>query len=525
MTQQRMQMPPTHDVRRPLLRLARRTFLRPQLLTFAPALGLALFWFGWQGALILAALTMPLVLMLAALFDRAPRPSDPLTGHLSLEALIEEIDDALAGPSGEGETALVIALEIDDGQSLADRIGPAALESVLCRTADRLASAARSGDRLARIGPYRFALLFWPVRQAGMDLALRSAERLQGAASDPVSIDQGSLYITLSAGFCLERRAPRRTGAAMLEAACTALEEALLIGEGAVRAYSGDMRVRAASRPELAEDLTRALDAGELVPWFQPQVAAGSGAVSGMEALARWEHPSLGILPPAEFVPVAEATGQLERLGEAILFGSLSALRAWDREGRRVPRIAVSFSSMELRNPRLVDRVKSELDRFDLAPDRLTVEIMEALVADPADDAIAANIAGLAALGCGIDLDDFGTGSASIAAIRRFAISRIKIDRSFVTCIDTDPAQRKMVSAVLSMAEKLDLDTLAEGVERGTEAETLIELGCGHLQGYFLAQPMPPAAASEWLDAHSAGIGTVPSPNPFEQSLARRAAR
>jgi diguanylate cyclase (GGDEF)-like protein len=495
---------------RALGRSIKRIFLRPQMVAFLPALLLGGVWFGGQGVLMIVALTFPLLLVLGGLFERDPLPVDGLTGHLTREALLQEIDDAIATIRSEAEAAVVVAFEIDEAQHHARRIGPAAMETVLCRTSDRLASAARSGDRVARISEHRFAVLFSPVRNAGMDLALRTVERLQGATSEPISIDAGSVYLTLSAGFCLERRAPGRTGEALLDAAITALDEARLVGEGAVRAYSAEMRSRAVQRRALAEDIGRAIDEGEIVPWFQPQICARTGLVTGMEALARWNHPQSGVIPPADFVPAAEASGQSERLGEAMLFHALSALRRWDRDGLAVPRVGVNYCSSELRNPRLVERVKWELDRFDLGPERLAVEILETVVAETGDDTVAANIAGLATLGCAIDLDDFGTGSASIASIRRFAVSRIKIDRSFVTRVDSDLAQRKMVSAILSMAEKLDLDTLAEGVETEAERALLADMGCGHIQGFLIARPMPRDEAEDWLRHHTArreGVG------------------
>ncbi len=506
MTLPRQRLSPVRGWHRRLPRSLRRTFLRPQLLAFLPAVLLAAHWYGTQGVLMIVALTVPLLLVLAGLFERDQRPIDGLTGHLARDALVEEIDDALRAIGSEAETAIVVAFEIDGGPQLAGRLGPAAFEMVLCRTADRLAGASRVGDRVARIGEFRFAVLFAPLRNAGMDLGLRTVERLQGAASEPISVDAGSVYVTLSAGFCLERRAPQRTGEALLEAAVTALDEARLTGEGAVRAYSAEMRSRAAHRKVLSEDIGRAIDEGEVVPWFQPQICARTGRVTGMEALARWNHPQNGTIQPADFLPTAEAAGQMERLGEAMLFNSLAALRRWDREGLNVPSIGVNFCAAELRNPRLVERVRWELDRFDLTPGRLAVEILETVVADPNDDTISANIAGLAMLGCAIDLDDFGTGSASIASIRRFAVSRLKIDRSFVTRIDADPAQRKMVAAILSMAEKLELDTLAEGVETGTERSLLASMGCGHIQGYLIAPPMPAGETEEWLISHAARL-------------------
>ena len=490
----------------------RRTFLRPQMIAFLPALLLGGYWFGGQGVLVIVALTFPLLIVLGSLFDRPPRPVDPLTGLPDAGALSEEVDAALFGPGGAGG-AIVIALEIDGAEAHLRELGHGAMETVLTRTADRLSGAVRTGDFVARIGRHRFGVLLSPARATGMDLALRAVERLQGAAAEPVSIDAGAVYLPLSAGFCLERRAPRRSGAAMLEAAVTALEEARAAGEGAVRAYAPEMRARADRRQSLAEDLSRALEEGEFEAWFQPQVCAANGRVTGMEALARWRHPDKGLIPPSDFLPVAEATGDIARLGEVMLFESLSALRQWDRAGLAVPHVGVNFATAELRDPRLVDRVTWELDRFDLAPGRLTVEILETVVAESGDETIAANIAGLAALGCLVDLDDFGTGTASIASIRRFAVARIKIDRSFVTRADCDPGQRKMLDAILSMAAKLDLDTVAEGVETPAERRLLAEMGCGHLQGFGIARPMTQDDATGWLRKHAATLdGTATAP-------------
>lgn len=480
-------------------RSLRRTFLRPQMIAFLPALMLGGYWFGGQGILMIIALTFPLLLVLGGMFESDPTPVDSLTGLMTGEALGEAADDALFSIRSEAEAAIMIAVEIDEGAELEARLGGAGMEAVLCRTSDRILGATRAGDRIARLGPYRFGILLSPVRNAGMDLALRAVERMQGAVSEPISVDATSIYITISAGFCLERRAPRRSGLAMLQAAEVALDEARVPGHGAVRAYSTDMRNRVAGRKALSEEIGRALEEGEILPWFQPQVATASGEVTGMEALARWQHPERGLIPPADFLPAAEGGGYMERLGEVMLFHGLAALRRWDKAGMSVPGMGINFSPAELRNPKLVDKVRWELDRFDIAPERLVVEVLETVVAETGDDTVTANVAGLAELGCRIDLDDFGTGAASIANIRRFGVSRIKIDRSFIARIDADPQQEKMVSAILSLAQKLEIDTLAEGVETMAEQRKLAELGCAHAQGFAFARPMPVDRAEDWV--------------------------
>ncbi len=192
----------------------------------------------------------------------------------------------------------------------------------------------------------------------------------------------------------------------------------------------------------------------------------------------------------------------MELLGQTMLAQSLAALVELDRRGLHLPTVAVNFSGPELRNPQLPDRLRWTLDRFGLAPSRLTVEVLESVVTGDGDDVIASNIGRISALGCAVDLDDFGTGNSSITAIRRFALNRLKIDRSFVQDVDQNRDQQKLVMAILSLAERLGLDTLAEGVETPAEHALLAQLGCGHVQGYVVAKPMPVGDLVRWLTTH-----------------------
>jgi EAL domain-containing protein (putative c-di-GMP-specific phosphodiesterase class I) len=270
------------------------------------------------------------------------------------------------------------------------------------------------------------------------------------------------------------------------------------------------MRRKAGSRSELADDAAAALNTGQILPWFQPQISTDTGQITGFEALARWQHPERGLISPAEFLPLLEQTGQLERLGEAMLYHTLVALRDWDAAGLNVPRAAINITMEELSNPKLIERIRWELDRFDLTPARLAIEVLENVVAAAPEDIVSRNINGLAKLGCTIDLDDFGTGHASISSIRRFAVGRIKIDRSFVMKVDRDPEQQRLVNAILTMADRLGLDTLAEGVETLAEHAMLAQLGCGHVQGFGIARPMPFEQTVEWIRSHDAKLLDAP---------------
>jgi EAL domain-containing protein (putative c-di-GMP-specific phosphodiesterase class I) len=327
---------------------------------------------------------------------------------------------------------------------------------------------------------------------------------------EPISLDSTTVYVSCCIGFCLTSRSPKKNARALIDAASKALQEAMRNAPSAIRMYSEEMQRKLTTQQKFQSEAEVALENGQIQPWFQPQISTDTGRVTGFEALARWTHPERGMVSPADFLPALEGSGQLERLGEVILYHSLSALKTWDAAGVDVPRVGVNFTGDELRNPKLIDKLGWELDRFDIAPSRLSVEVLETVLSTSQNDIIARNINGLAKLGCSIDLDDFGTGHASISSIRRFAVARIKIDRSFVMKIDRDGEQQRMLAAILMMAERLGLDTLAEGVETVGEHALLAQLGCRHVQGFGIARPMPMDQTVEWIRAHNAKLKAAP---------------
>ena len=488
---------------------------RPELLAFLPALTLAAFWMGGETSLLGVALGLPATFAVLGLFappipEKQISASDGVTGLALRDGLLTALEDAVqnSAVSGRGTCCFVIALE--DADEIADRHGHAALMLVLRQTGQRLRSALREADTVARLDGATFAVALAPVRRFDLESMLQLATRLQTAAESPVSVDATTVYASAAVGFCLAARAPAATGAALLDAAEIAATEARRHGPGAIRSFTAEMQKARTDRHLLRDEIATALDSGQIIAYFQPQVSTDTGEVTGFEALARWKHPQRGLLPPLDFLEPLRAAGLTERLSEVMVYNALKALHLWDKAGLQVPTVAVNFSSDELRNPKLAEKLQWDLDRFDLAPARLTVEILETVVADTDDDVIVRNIAALATMGCGIDLDDFGTGHASIANIRRFAVSRIKIDRSFVTRVDEDRQQQRMVAAILSMAEQLGLATLAEGVETIGEHAMLSQLGCGHVQGFGLSRPMPVEETVAWMQRHRSKIAKMP---------------
>jgi diguanylate cyclase len=502
------------DTVMPIFRWCLGMFRRPEWMVFIPAMTLAAFWLGGERMLILTALAAPLLFAIGGAFripaGVASNLSDTLSGLAMRPQIVTMMDDILRDSGVTGMTTACIVIQCDDAAGLLDRHGRAAQTEILTRSAERICAALRTGDTVARLEGGGFAVALGRVRRIDLESSVQLCARLQAALSPPISLNGGRIYVTSSIGFCLGDRSPAASGAALLDAAQVAADEALRNGPGAIRAYSPDMTRCRADRETLRQELETALDEGQIRAHFQPQISTDTGAIGGFEALARWYHPERGLIPPMEFLPAIEECGLSGRLGEVMVYNALLALSRWDKSGYRIPTVAVNFSKSELRNPSLASKLKWELDRFDLAPERLTVEILETVVADTDNDVVVSNIAAISAMGCGVDLDDFGTGHASITSIRRFAVRRIKIDRSFVTRVDEDREQQKVMSAILSMAERLGMETLAEGVETPAEHAMLAQLGCGHVQGFGIARPMPVDETMDWITRHLSRLASAP---------------
>lgn len=486
----------------------------PVAIALIPAVSLAAFWFGGETGLILTSIALPLVYLLgASLYGSLPKTAAnngqtvSLLNRVSLENAAESM---FLEAQENGLNAAALCIAIADFDDLTDRYGQTSADLIVARTGERLQAALRRDDRVGLLGDARFGIITAPVQQLDLELCIQMAGRLQSALEEPIALDGITVYITGSIGFCQNSRTPGNTGEDWLKAAFLAQRAAHHCDTSAIRAFSEQMLQETLTRSEMREDVIRALSEGEIQPWYQPQISTDTGEITGFEALARWIHPERGVISPAEFLPAIDEAGQLERLAEVMIFDAFSAMKAWEAEGQMIAQVGVNFAGSELSNPKLLDKIKWELDRFELTPDRLAVEVLETVVAGSPDDTITRNIIGLGKMGCKIDLDDFGTGHASIASIRRFSVHRIKIDRSFVLKADRDPDQQRMISAILTMAERLGVETLAEGVETVGEHVLLSQLGCDHVQGFGIAHPMPLDQTLDWIVAHNKKLLDVP---------------
>jgi predicted signal transduction protein with EAL and GGDEF domain len=478
---------------------------RAEVMAFLPAAALPFYWLGGEAGLIAFVAALPLAVL--GLRRAVPRAADlPVS-----DQVIARLDADLADATRSGAQTGCLVLQFDRPRLLCDRHGRARQSGLLAACIARLRGALRPGDLLFALEDGSLAVTLAPGHRLDLESMVRVAARLQMVVQQPIPLADGTAQATCCIGFChsgqfAAGQFPGASGRTMLDAAQIAVDEATRHGPGAIRGHSADLATARAERDRIRAEFPAAVASGQIRAWFQPQVSTDSGQVSGLEALVRWHHPEQGCLAPGQFLPALAGTDLTELLGSEMLKQSLAALAGWDRAGRFVPQVALNLSPQELRDPQLPERLGWALDAHGLAPARLGIEVLESVIAGDADDIITRNLARLAELGCRIDLDDFGTGNASITSIRAFALNRLKIDRSFVKGIDSDRGQQKLVTAILSLAEQLDLDTLAEGVETRGEHAMLAQLGCGHVQGYVVARPMPAEEVAPWLDRHQAGL-------------------
>lgn len=495
-----------------------------RLLTLFPLVFVGALWLGTDMALFVASVLFPATL---ALHGALTRTGNPPAGPAAPPALLSGgasltdagARDALTGLATRAEALVRIArmldqarssdrvvcafyIDLDRLDSLNKRYGLATGDMVLRATADRLRAITRDRDLIARIDGDAFVVVLAPSRRPDTEALLAVAARMQAAVAEPLTLERGALHVTCTIGLCQSDRAPSRDAQALLAAAEAASDVARLSGPGSLRSFSPRMKRDAERQKALAGEIEAALENGQIRPWFQPQLVLETGRLAGFEALARWEHPEQGLIPPGQFLPAIEAAGRNTRLTEIIVQHAAAALKEWERAGFFVPNVGINFATEELRDPRLIEKIKWTVERHDISPDRISIEVLETVFTQADDDVIACNVRALAKLGFHIDLDDFGTGHASISNIRRFTVDRLKIDRSFITRIDCDPEQRRLTDAIIRMAEGLGLEALAEGVETEAETEELRRLGCRYAQGYALARPMPLAETLKWLRQH-----------------------
>ena len=420
---------------------------------------------------------------------------DSLTGLPNRRHFYEQAGLALKiAPQGEATSALFL-VSLDRFRRINESFGFAIGDQVLKQIADVLRMTLRPDDFLARLEADTFVILARGLRSP-VD-AQRIAGKLQLALAEIRTIQGEPVVLTSSIGTALAPHDGDELDT-LIMAADAALNVAKNEGRNCQRFYGPDMGMRSYAHLVLEGHMRNSLEAGDFLLHYQPKVDLQSGALHGVEALIRWNHPERGLVSPAEFIPLAESTGLILPLGEWVIRHAChDAVRWRQHSGRDDLRIAVNVSPAQFGDPALVRRIRSIVEETGLPPAMLEIEVTESSIMGALERTIAI-LHELKAIGVRIAVDDFGTGYSSLAYLKHFPIDTLKIDRSFVRDLETAPHDRAIASTIVALGHSLGLDVVAEGVETARQIEILLELGCDQVQGYHIARPLPFAALLEF---------------------------
>ena len=418
---------------------------------------------------------------------------DTLTG-LPNRALFEDrLEQAIRGAGRHGGSVALLVVDLDGFKRVNDSLGHHAGDELLRQVARRFRGRLRAGDTLSRMGGDEFTVVLTDLR-APSD-AVRIGGELLETLEAAFSVDGGELFVTCSIGVSVYPE-DGHDAATLQRHADVAMYRAKAAGRNALRCFTPEMNETARERLELEGRLRWALELGEFELYYQPQVTLGGEPVA-VEALVRWRHPSLGLVPPAKFIPAAEQSGLIVAIGTWVLSEACRQAALWCDAGRPV-RVAVNVSPLQFARPDFFETVRQALNGAGLAPQLLEVELTESLVMRDPDES-ARQMEQLRTLGVRVAVDDFGTGYSSLSYLHRLPIDALKIDRSFVAELEARRGTQALVQAIVALAQALDLTVVAEGVETAVQLEFLRTLGCDLAQGYLFARPMPADEVSAFL--------------------------
>lgn len=427
---------------------------------------------------------------------------DLLTGLPARKQLCEHLDALRAQDKLSQQTTAIMRLDLDRFSELNETYGRDACDEMLAETAATLRKLTIIGEYIARDGADNFVLVL--VGTADPEVLQARAEALRNGIGEIRSDVDPALVLTCSIGImvCDDRTSTDQ----LLINAENALNDARKAGFGGISIYTAEMDARLRRRRETFRGLKFALAKGEIVPFFQPQISATTGALTGFEALVRWNHPEQGVLSPWQFIDVAQSAGLMGDITETMVAKTVDQLAAWRGLGFMVPRVSLNFTGGDLRRPDFVDRLMLEIDRAGLEPANICVELLESTMIDHVDDPVTKTLERLSTLGFPIELDDFGTGHAAIATLHLVKLNGLKIDRSFITNLHRKPDRQHLTRGILRIARALNITSVAEGVECAEERAFLADMGCDTIQGYLIARPMSAHDATIWQERYEPEI-------------------
>jgi diguanylate cyclase (GGDEF)-like protein len=424
---------------------------------------------------------------------------DQVTGLPNRRLFADRIERALRQSARAGHTGAVLLLGFDRLEEVNEALGIGVADSLMKAVALRLDLALRGAESIARDGKpgirpsvakldgEEFGLLLTDM--ASGDLAAPIAQRIRAAMEPPFRAGGQDVLLPSSIGIAVFPDDGMETGA-LISNAGVAMRHAKQEGGKGVCFYARNLNAGSIARLSIESELRRAIENDELCLFYQPKVRVQNGRGTGAEALVRWKHPTRGLIPPGEFIPVAEESGLVVPLGEWVLHAACKQIKAWQGAGMRVPRISVNVSSKQFKARTVTQSVVGALKASGVNPSHLGLEITEGAIMDHAERNVRM-LHEIKALGITLSIDDFGTGYSSLSYLKRFPIDELKIDRSFVTDVDSNPDDAAIVIAVIALSHCLGLAVVAEGVETQAQRDFLASRGCDEAQGFLFAKPMP----------------------------------
>ena len=423
---------------------------------------------------------------------------DSLTGLANRTLFADRLEHALARTERQEDEIAVMFIDLDDFKHVNDSLGHGAGDSLIVEIAKRISACLRTQDTFARFGGDEFVLLLEDVDEGG---AIVVAERILREIRSPITIDDSELSVTASIGIVLGDSA-RIRGEELLRSADAAMYRSKRGGKNRYEIFDLELDKLSINRLRLESDLQQAIENKEFRVHYQPKVLLATEEIVGFEALVRWEQPGRGLIPPSEFIPLAEQTGLINPIGLWVLKEACGQMRDWQNQyPMDTPlTMSVNLSAQQFRNPNLVEEVAQVLGETGLDPRDLTLEITESVAMGDALATIAI-FRELKNLGIGLAIDDFGTGYSSLSYLKRFPVNVLKVDRSLIKGIEQDPANTAIVSATLTLAHGLGLEVVVEGVETTGALSKLISLGAELGQGHYWWRASAAEEITELLEA------------------------